>query len=89
MTRYGTALGLALTGLMFDVAGGTSPTRLTVDHACSLTAWCLGAAAATAALLSATGKRGPSPDLCSLQRSDRANQKGLTAAFADRLDQLE
>lgn len=39
MTRgMGTALGLALTGLVFDLAGGTSPTRLTADHAFSVTA---------------------------------------------------
>ncbi len=60
MTRgMGTALGLALTGFVFDLAGGTSPTRLTVDHAFSLTASFLGAAAAAAVLLSATGERGP------------------------------
>ncbi len=60
MTRgMGTALGLALTGLVFDLAGGTSVTRLTVDHAFSVTAWFLGTVATAAALLSAAGERGP------------------------------
>ncbi len=60
MTRgMGTALGLALTGLVFDLSGGTSSTRLTVDRAFSLTAFFLAAAATAAALLSVTGERGP------------------------------
>jgi predicted MFS family arabinose efflux permease len=60
MTRgMGTALGLALTGLVFDSAGGTSPTRITAAHAFSLTAFFLGGAAAIAVLLSAIGESGP------------------------------
>jgi EmrB/QacA subfamily drug resistance transporter len=60
MTRgMGTALGLALTGLVFDLAGATSPLRVTVGHAFSITSFFLGVAAATAVVLSATGKPGP------------------------------
>ena len=60
MTRgMGTALGLALTGLVFDLAGGTSPARVTVGHAFTLTAFFLGGAAAAALLLSAIGERRP------------------------------
>jgi hypothetical protein len=55
----GTALGLALTGLVFDLAGATSPLRVTVGHAFSITSFFLGVAAATAVVLSATGKPGP------------------------------
>ena len=60
MTRgMGTALGLALTALVFDLAGGTSSPQITVDHAFSLSALFLGVAAAGAVLLSAIGERGP------------------------------
>ena len=60
MTRgMGTALGLALTGLVFDLAGGTSAVHLSVDDAFSLTAFFLGGAATAAVLLSAIGGRGP------------------------------
>jgi EmrB/QacA subfamily drug resistance transporter len=60
MTRgMGTALGLALTGLVFDRAGGTSPARITAAHAFSATAFFLGGAATIAVLLSAIGKSGP------------------------------
>jgi hypothetical protein len=60
MTRgMGTALGLALSALVFDLAGGTSPARLTVDHAFSVTAWFLAAAAAVAAVVAVTGEQGP------------------------------
>ena len=60
MTRgMGTALGLALSALVFDLAGGASPARLTVDHAFSVTAWFLAATAAGAALVAATGEQGP------------------------------
>ena len=59
MTRgIGTALGLALTGLVFDLAGGTSFSPDTVDHAFSLAALFLAGAATVAALLSAIGERG-------------------------------
>jgi MFS family permease len=59
MTRgMGTALGLALTGLVFDLAGGTSPARLSVDAAFSLTAFFLGGAAMAAVLLSVIGGSG-------------------------------
>ena len=58
MTRgIGTALGLALTAFVFDLTGGTSSVHLTVDHAFSLSAAFLGAAALLAALLSAVGER--------------------------------
>jgi hypothetical protein len=60
MTRgIGTALGLALSALVFDLAGGTSPARLTVDHAFSVTVWFLTVAAVLAALVAATGGQGP------------------------------
>ena len=60
MTRgIGTALGLALTALVFDLAGGTSSAHSTVAHAFSLTAFFLGVAAAGAVLLSAVGERAP------------------------------
>ena len=60
MTRgMGTALGLALSALVFDLAGGTSPASPTVDHAFSVTAWFLAGAAALAALVAATGEQGP------------------------------
>ena len=60
MTRgIGTALGLALSALVFDLAGGSSPARLSVDHAFSATAWFLAGAAAVAAFVSATGEHGP------------------------------
>ncbi len=60
MTRgLGTALGLALTGLVFDLAGGTSPAHITVDRAFSLTAYFLAGAAMAAGALSAIGERGP------------------------------
>ncbi len=59
MTRgMGTTLGLALTGLVFDLAGGTSFSPDTVDHAFSLTAFFLGGAATIAVLLSTIGERG-------------------------------
>jgi len=58
MTRgIGTALGLAFTGLVFDLAGGTLPAPLTVDHAFTVTAFFLGAIAVAAAILSAIGER--------------------------------
>jgi len=60
MTRgMGTALGLALTALVFDLAGGTSFSPNTVGHAFSLAAFFLGGAATVAVLLSAIGERGP------------------------------
>ena len=66
MTRgMGTALGLALTGLVFDLAGGTSFSPDTVDHAFSLAALFLVGAATVAALLSAIGERGSLSRSCS------------------------
>ena len=60
MTRgMGTALGLALSALVFDLAGGTSPASLTVDHAFSVTAWFLAGAAALAAVVAVTAEQGP------------------------------
>jgi len=63
MTRgMGTALGLALTGLVFDLSGGASLARLTVGHAFSLTAFFLGGAATAAVLVSAFGEPARSPE---------------------------
>ena len=60
MTRgMGTALGLALAALVFDLAGGTSPSPLRVDHAFSVTSWFLAGAAALAAVVAVTGEQGP------------------------------
>jgi EmrB/QacA subfamily drug resistance transporter len=60
MTRgMGTALGLALTGLVFDLAGGTSPIPITVDRAFSLTVWFLAAVAMVAGVLAATSNSRP------------------------------
>ena len=60
MTRgVGTALGLALTGLVFDLAGGTSYAHGTVDRAFALTAFFLGLAATGAVALSAIGESAP------------------------------
>ncbi|MGO8860335.1 MAG: DHA2 family efflux MFS transporter permease subunit [Acidimicrobiales bacterium] len=54
MTRgMGTALGLALTGLLFSVSGGVSGGRAGADHAFSVTALVLGAIAAAAGMVSA------------------------------------
>jgi EmrB/QacA subfamily drug resistance transporter len=59
MTRgVGTALGLALSALVFDLAGGSLPARLSVDHAFSVTAWFLAGTAAVATLVAATGEQG-------------------------------
>ena len=60
MTRgMGTALGLALTALVFDLAGGTSTDHATVDHAFSLTAFFLAVASVGAIFLSAIGESAP------------------------------
>ena len=60
MTRgMGTALGLALTALVFDLAGGASSAHATVDRAFSLTAFFLAVAAAGAVFLSAIGESAP------------------------------
>jgi MFS family permease len=53
MTRgMGTALGLAVTGLVFDVAGGTSSTRADVDRAFAVTAAFLAVVALAAGVVS-------------------------------------
>jgi EmrB/QacA subfamily drug resistance transporter len=58
MTRgMGTALGLALTGVLFDLAGGTSSDPHSVARAFSLTAVFLGAVAVVAVVLSGIGGR--------------------------------
>jgi MFS family permease len=60
MTRgMGTALGLALSALVFDLAGGSSAEGLRVDHALSVAAWFRAGAAAVAAVVAATGEKGP------------------------------
>jgi EmrB/QacA subfamily drug resistance transporter len=52
MTRgMGTSLGLALTGLVFDVSGGSSAVASTVDHAFSVTAVALSGVALVAGLI--------------------------------------
>jgi len=60
MTRgMGTALGLALTGLVFDVAGGRSSGPVPVGHAFSITAWFLAAMAAAAGVIAGLREGGP------------------------------
>ena len=60
MTRgMGTALGLALTGVVFDLTGGTSSDPHSIAHAFSLTAVFLGAIAVVAVVLSGIGSRDP------------------------------
>jgi EmrB/QacA subfamily drug resistance transporter len=67
MTRgMGTSLGLAVTGLVFDQAGGGSPLPQRVDHAFSVTAVVLAVVAATSGLIA--GVRGGGP----LARSPQA-----------------
>ena len=70
MTRgLGTALGLALTGLLFSVSGGVSGGPAGADHAFTVTAVLLGAIAAGAGLVAAlpfgsrTGQRPTSTTL--------------------------
>jgi len=60
MTRgMGTALGLALTGLVFDLSGGRSLASPAVDHAFSLTALFLAAVAAIAGAVAGLREGGP------------------------------
>ena len=60
MTRgMGTALGLALTGVLFDLTGGMSSDPHSVARAFSLTAAFLSAVAIVAVVLSAIGARDP------------------------------
>jgi EmrB/QacA subfamily drug resistance transporter len=60
MTRgMGTALGLALTGLVFDVAGGRSSASTSVAHAFTATALFLSALAAMAGIIAGLRVRGP------------------------------
>jgi EmrB/QacA subfamily drug resistance transporter len=60
MTRgMGTALGLALTGLVFDIAGGRSSGPVPVGHAFSVTAWFLAAMAAAAGVIAGLREGGP------------------------------
>ena len=57
MTRgMGTALGLALTGMVFDIAGGRSPASASVAHAFSVTALVLAAVAAAAGTIAGLGR---------------------------------
>jgi MFS family permease len=60
MTRgMGTALGLALTGLVFDVAGGRSSASSSVAHAFTVTALFLSALAVVAGLIAGLREGGP------------------------------
>ena len=60
MTRgMGTALGLALTGLVFDVSGGRASVSSFVAHAFSVTAFFLAAIAVVAGVIAALGEAGP------------------------------
>ena len=60
MTRgMGTSLGLAVTGLVFDQAGGGSSSSGAVDHAFSVTCFVLAGIALVAGLVAGTGERGP------------------------------
>jgi EmrB/QacA subfamily drug resistance transporter len=60
MTRgMGTALGLALTGLVFDVTGGRSSSPPPVAHAFTVTALFLAAVAAVSGVIAALGDGGP------------------------------
>jgi MFS family permease len=60
MTRgIGTALGLALTGLVFDVAGGRSTGSYPVGHAFTVTALFLAALAVVAGVIAAVRDGGP------------------------------
>jgi len=59
MTRgMGTSLGLAVTGLIFDQAGGGSRTPARVDHAFSVTAFALAAIAIVAGLIAGAREGG-------------------------------
>ncbi len=59
MTRgMGTALGLALTGSIFTVAGGDKGSMAGAAHAFSVTAWVLAAIAAAAGVVSALRSNG-------------------------------
>jgi len=60
MTRgMGTSLGLAITGLVFDMAGGDARVTGTVDHAFSVTAVVLGCIATAAGLVAGIREGGP------------------------------
>jgi EmrB/QacA subfamily drug resistance transporter len=60
MTRgMGTALGLALTGLVFDFAGGRSSASSSVAHAFTVSALFLSALAVTAGLIASLREAGP------------------------------
>jgi hypothetical protein len=60
MTRgMGTAFGLALTGLVFDVAGGRSSVSSSAAHAFSVTALLLAAVAVVAGVIAGLREGGP------------------------------
>ncbi|HUY67509.1 MAG TPA: MFS transporter [Acidimicrobiales bacterium] len=60
MTRgMGTALGLALTGLVFDLAGGRSPASSSVAHAFTVTSLFLAAMAVAAGIIVGLREGGP------------------------------
>jgi len=60
MTRgMGTALGLALTGLVFDLAGGRTPASSSADHAFTVTALFLAAVAVAAGIIAGLREGGP------------------------------
>jgi MFS family permease len=54
----GTALGLALTGLLFTVSGGNSGGPVSADHAFTITALVLGTIAAVAGVVAAMPTNG-------------------------------
>jgi MFS family permease len=59
MTRgFGTALGLALTGLVFTESGGDTGTSAAASHAFSVTAYVLAAIAAGAGVIAALRSNG-------------------------------
>ena len=76
MTRgIGTALGLALTSLVFDLAGGTSFSPNTVDHAFSLTAFFLGVPPRSPFCCQRSASVAHCPAPCLLASSDCAQRK--------------
>jgi hypothetical protein len=54
----GTALGLALTGLVFTVSGGDAGSAAAADHAFSVTAYALAAVATSAGIVAALRSNG-------------------------------
>ena len=63
----GTSLGLALTGLVFDVAGGRDVLPASVDHAFSVAAVFLAAVAVVAGVIAGLRESGPLADAATYQ----------------------